>query len=268
MVNKKGLLLAFVCVLLAVSCVGAPRSGRSKFIQRHYTYSVLFDPEQPGTSPQLELAMSLLELEYPKEESEFFNEIIYSSAQIDSYRERVVREQREKYRAGLAALERQEEGPKNANWRYAENISVGDTENRGIVVEREYETHTGGDQGMSRKRYYVLDLDSLQHLKIDNFFQDFQGDATRAVVYDELRAYSGLGQNQPLSQGIFFTDAPELSFNFFVSQQGLGLHWDSAEIAPADKGTIEIVVPWRKIRPLMLICGMELLTKFGIYLFV
>lgn len=268
MVNKQGLLLVFACALLAVSCVSEPKLIRPKFVQRHYTYTVLFDPEQAATSPQLELAMSLLELRYPKEETEFFNEVLYPNGDINSYREWVVREQREKYRTGLAALERPQENLKSANWRYAETISIQNTENRGVVVEREYETYAGGAHGQVTKWYYVLDLDSLQQLKIDDFVEDFQGPAVRAIVYDELRAYSKLEKNQPLSKGIFWSDAPELTFNFFITPEGLGLHWDSAEIAPYVEGKIEIVIPWPRIRPLMLHSGMELLTKFDIYLFV
>jgi len=262
MVNKKGLFLlaAFVSVLVAVGCVSAPVPENPRFIPHHYTFSVLFDPDHPGTSPDLEVAMSLLEMMYPRKDAEFFNDVLYSSGSPDSYRDWVVVQQRQKYR--------RDEHQGKPNWRYEERLSVNSAEKGGLVVEREYYIYEGGAHGLTTKRYYVIDIDSRRLLKIDDLFHNFQGEAIRNVIYQKLREYSKLSQNQPLSQGIFFSDEPELTFNFFVTQEGLGLHWDPYEIAPYAVGSVEIIVPWRNIRPLMLHSGMELLTKFDICLFM
>ena len=297
------------------------KMAKPQFRQWHYTYSILFDPEQPKYSPQLDLGISLVQMMYPEKQARFFTELLYLGDEPDAYKDRIIREQREKYRIMLIApadhnpdgyireniapedpappalvvedinpddpvqenLGVDEEYPQenlyepeypqwwssnSSNWRYRENITVMNTEYQGIMVKREIETYTGGAHGFLATRYYVIDLDSLRLVKIDDVFQDYQGDATRAVVYEELRNYCGLSEDQPLSEGIFFSDEPELCFNFYFTEEGIGLHWDPAQIASYSRGSINIIVPWRKIRPFLLNSGMELLTKFNIFLFV
>jgi hypothetical protein len=126
----------------------------------------------------------------------------------------------------------------------------------------------GGAHGLLIKWYYVIDLESEKLLRIDDFIDDYQGDQMRTLVYDELRKLSGLERNEPLSEGIFLADDPELTFNFFINEEGLGLHWNPYEIAPYAEGEIQIMLPWKKIRPLMSRGGMELLAKFNIHLLV
>ena len=269
--------ILFCVLLLAVSCVSAPVIEKPQFSQWHYTYSVLYAPDQPKDSPRLNLALSLLRMNYPEEQAKFLNELLYFSMGIDDYKDKVVREQRENYRIKLSdgmvveeenEAEDDEEFSAGPDWWYAERFDLQDPQPAGIIVERKVDTYTGGAHGFQATRYFVIDLEDQRLLKIDDFFQDYQGDETRALVYRELHKYSELEEDQALSEGIYMTDAPELSFNFFLTQEGIGLHWDPYEIAPFSEGSIEIVLPWRVIRPLLLHSGMELLTKFGILLFV
>jgi hypothetical protein len=139
---------------------------------------------------------------------------------------------------------------------------------KAVIIERIIDSYNGGDHGMRLKRFYVLDMESVMLIKIDDLFEDYQGSRIRSVIYEELRNYSKLEAGQPLSKGIYLTDSPELSFNFFLTQEGLGLRWDPYEIAPYSEGGIEIVIPWKNIRPLMLSSSMDILTRFNIYLFV
>lgn len=263
--------MAVCCVFLqmAASCVSAPQLEKAQFSQRHYTFSVLLHPEDPANSTRLEVALALLRMNYPEEQAEFLNEVLYQSKGIDGYRDWVLTEHREDYRTNLLALERAERRiMTGSNWRYTESIRVKDSSEAGLVIEREHHSYNSGENSLMSMRYYVLDMEDCQWIKIDDLFRDFQGDATRAVIYEELRNYSSLAEGQPLSRGIYLSNEPELSFNFFITQEGIGLHWDPDEIAPISRGCISIILPWRKIRPLLLHEGMELLTKFGIHLFI
>lgn len=269
--TKKNISAAVVVafLLLAASCVSAPYLEKARFTEKHYTFTILNNPQQPKDSHQLELALSLLQMNYPAEQAEFLDEVLYMEGGINGYKDQLISEQRENYRNTLSVLSDMEKRVlTNAPWRYVEDIFVRDPKETAIVVEREFFSFTGGVRGMPTKRYYVIDLEELRVLKVDDFFRDFQGTAIRAVVYEELRNRSGMEENVPLSRGIYLKNEPELSFNFFITQDGIGLHWDPFEIAPHSEGRIEVILPWRKIRPLLLHEGLELLTKFGIYLFV
>ena len=266
--------LACVLALVLSGCASAPRIEKPQFTQWHYTFSVLLSPEKPNDSPQLELAMALLYMEYPADQANNFNEALYSAASLDEYKDRIISEQRSNYRKGATeAAQAAGENPadyRGYNWRYAETVAIKRAQGQGMTVERVFETYTGGAHPARSTRYYNIDMSGEhRHIIIDDFFASYQEDSRlRDIIYEELRKYSRLERGQPLSQGIFFSDEPELTFNFFITDEGLGLHWDPYQIAPYSQGSIEIILPWHTIRSLMLYPGIELLTKFNIYLFM
>jgi hypothetical protein len=247
-----------------------PEIEKPQYTQRHYTFSILLDPEQPGYSPQLDLALSLLYMEYPAEQAKYLNETLYSPSSLDTYKDHIIIEQRKNYRSKAAEMAQSGLNDERMhNWWYSETVNIREALGQGLIVERDYNAYSGGAHPDRTKRYYVLDMIEYKQLNIDDFFVNFHGDQRlRDIVYEELRKYSKLTKTQPLSEGIFFTDEPELSFNFFITQEGLGLHWDPYQIAPYVAGYIEIILPWNAIRPMMSYPGIELLTKFNIYLFM
>jgi hypothetical protein len=266
---KKWQIAALVCVslILTAGCVSIPEMEKPQYSQWHYKFTILYAPELLNKSPKLDLVMSLVEMNYPAEHIEFFNDTLYQADSPDSYKDRIIREQREMYRFRLSGLE--EADRRNpGNWYYKEVFNVLNSFEKGVIIERIIDTYNGGAHGMKLKRFYVLNMESVMPVKIDDLFEDYQGDKVRNIIYAELRNHSGLEEGKPLSAGIYLTDEPELSFNFFLTQEGLGFRWDPYEIAPYSEDGIEIIVPWRKIRPLMLHSGMEMLTRFNIHLFM
>jgi len=241
-------------------CVSMPRTEKPQFTQRHYTYSVLLAPETPGSSPQLELALSLIHMEYPAFQAETFHNMLYSQFSLDDYRDFIVNEQRKIYREKADGLDH--------NWRYTERFTIKQTYGRGLILERVLETYTGGAHAATNTRYYNINMSNLMPLALNDLFANFQEDPHfREIVYEKLREYDHLPSGQPLSKGIYFSDEPELTFNFFLTKDGLCLHWDPYQIAPYVNGSITIVLPWEQIRPLMLYTGVEMLSNFDIYLF-
>jgi hypothetical protein len=259
------LLRVFAIALLMAACAGMPHIEKLQYTPWHYSFSVLLDPETPGTSPKLDLSMSLLRMEYPADQADFFNEVMYSGASLDDYKDQVIREQRSNYRGSVS----EQENSADNNWWRSEIVNIKRSLHQGIVVEREISFKSGSGPVFPTKRYYVLDMEERRQLKIDDFFANYQEEKKlRDIVYEEMRKFSKLERGQPLSSGAFFADEPELSFNFFVTDDGLGLHWDPEQISPLSYGPIEIIVPWYAIRPIMLTSGIELLTKFNIHLFM
>jgi hypothetical protein len=137
-----------------------------------------------------------------------------------------------------------------------------------MVIARDKYVYTGGAHGIQTREYYVVELENYKALAVEDLFQEPAGDGLRKLITEELRRYGGLDQNQPLSEGIFFEDSPEMSKNFFLTEEGIGFHWDPYEIAPYSEGHIEIILPWHLVSPLLRHEGIELLTGFGIYLFM
>jgi len=234
------------------------RGGESLFQQRHYTFTILHDLEMPN-GPQLDIALTLLEINLPEHQTRFLHNVLYLHDTPEEFKDRIIRDQRK--------LFREKEVSADSRWKYSERLSVISARKEVISVKRKVETFSG--EGLSRAitRYYVLDLSRLRKITVDDLFGDFQGDDIRAAIYAELRRHHNISPDQSLTKGGFFSNEPELSFNFFLTSAGLGLNWDPSAIAPQSLGAIEIIVPWREIRPFMIRNGIELLTKFGIYLF-
>jgi len=263
-----------LCVLVLVlpcsaGCAGMPKIEKPQFTQRYYTYTVLLAPEMQGNSPQLELAFSLLYMEYPAAQAQILYGILYGQAGLDAYKDSVLSEQRKNYRSRAAHLPADGSGTASFNWRYAEKFNVKQTFERGLIIERELETYSGGAHPGRITQYYNIEMEGggFRQLTLYDLFDNFQENQQyRDIVYDELRRYSKLDSNQPLSRGIYFNNEPELTFNFFISEDGLGLRWDPAQIAPHAQGSIQIILPWHIISPLMLHTGIETLAKYNIYL--
>jgi len=271
MKNYTFLSLASVFVLSALcsACVSTPsETPQSQFSELFYGSTIPLYPDKPD-SPALDLTINLVGMNTPEKQAEFFHNVMYSGDSLEAYRDRVINEQTEIYRRTAAAVNIPAgEGDSSLNWYYMEQVIVDGAENRGIVAERLLDSYIGGAHGLSTRKFYVFDLDSPAQVTINDLFENFRNDRIKAIIYDELRNYSNLAAGQPLSQGGFFSDEPELTENFYVTEQGLGLYWNSIEIAPYVMGPIDIIIPWRDIRPLMLNSGMELMTKFRIYLFM
>jgi len=267
-IRKYSMLCGFSLLLLIGACVTAPKAQNPLYTQRHYTFSVLLSPEKLNNSSQLDIAMSLLQIEHNANQMEYLGEVLYSTANLDEYKDRIIREQRKNYRDKLAV--EAQYGTDNAeshDWWYSETVNIKGFQGQGIVVERDLNIYSGGAHPSRIKRYYVLDMEEQKQMIIDDLFASYQEEeGLRELIYNELRKYSKLERDQPLSEGIFFSNEPELTFNFFITDEGLSLHWDPYQIAPYSQGSIEIILPWELIRPLMLFPGIEMLTKFNIYL--
>ena len=279
---KRYAVLLCVCLwaLWGLSCAHMPKIEKSQFTHRHYTYSVLLDPEKLNGSPQLELALSLLQMEYPADQAGYLQQVLYAGASPDAYKDKIVQQHRKIYREKASGTD------KNSNWRYSETVDVKRYQDEGMVLQRPKELKTdpprsegiviernissfADGKAFKIKRYLILDMDEFKQLKIDDFFAAFSEERKlRDIVYEELRKFSKLERGKALSEGIFFSDEPEMSFNFFITDNGFGLHWDPDQIAPFSQGEIQVILPWQIIRPIMLFTGIELLTKFNIYLFV
>ena len=257
----------FILVLLgSAGCVSAPEIEKHQFTERYYTYSILLAPEKLGNSPQLDLSLALLRMEYPEDQVEALHNMLYGQTNVDVYRDMVLSEQRKNYRDKAADMLVKSD-PLNFNWRYAEKFRIKQIHELGIVIERVLETPFGAANPGKITQYYNIEIIEHEYklLTLDDFFEDFHENAQcRDIVYAELRKYSKLESAQPLSQGIYYNNQPELTFNFFITDDGLGLNWDPAQIAPHSHGSIQIILPWHILSPLMLHSGSAILAKYDI----
>ncbi|MDR0524700.1 MAG: RsiV family protein [Spirochaetaceae bacterium] len=271
---KKHIYLLAMLVFLSSACGSDPKPENAReqilpeekadqpfeYHLRKFNVSTSLSAKPAKGNPRITLTLTLLETP----ESEFLKDVLYAGKSPEQYRDALSQ--------GYTEMYQQNPPPEDLLpsqsfvWEHLEQIGILYLHNPGMVIEREMYTFTGGAHGMPAKMYYVIDLEQQKKLHLEDFFRDPGGAEVRKVIQDELRRYSGLTKDQPLSEGIFFEDEPEISGNFFVSPEGIGLHWNPYEIAPYYVGYVEIRLPWKAVRSLLNPEGAAWLTKFGISL--
>jgi hypothetical protein len=278
---KKNKPTAFITMLvlawtaLALACGSGPSPGGALpetpstvpppgFRLRSLNTAAPLSAKSVKGNPRINIILSLLEVQEPGKEAQFFYDLLYSGSGPEQYRDALVKEYQDLY---------QEDPPdgeagRSFQWEHRETINARSLRERGLALAREKYIFTGGAHGMGTTTYYVADRGSLKILTMTDFFAEPGGEKLRSLIKEELRRRGGLAKDAPLSAGIYFEDEPPASSNFFINDEGLGLRWDPYEIAPYSEGGIEIILPWKVIRPLLKHEAMELLAEFGIYLFV
>jgi hypothetical protein len=230
----------------------------------------LFEEE---TSPKMNFRFTLLDVNGTTDDMEFFNSFLYYGGYAVQYAQDIADFYTALYMETGEIASSQNQPAASFNWEYIETTGFRKFNERAMVIERELYVFTGGAHGIPGKKYFTLDLAEHKVLAIDDFFREPESENLRDIVMEELRLYSEINgeaieDGMPLSQGIFYTDDPIVSGNFFVSNEGLGLCWEPYEIAPYVFGSIEIILSWETIRPLLRYDAMEFLEKCGIYMFM
>lgn len=265
--KKRLLAPAAALSLLAASCASSgaapgPEARALRVAQWSHSASVPLDPDLGEGGPLLSIEVSLAWAVGPGDQAGLVNGIVYMAPSREDYVEAVAARARGEWRR--MALEGGAEAAMAGEWSHRETVAVaGLGFGGGLVLRRDVEASSGGE-AVRRRRYYVFDLDALRRLRLGDLFGDFQGDKARGMVYAALRRRSGLGEGGRLSLAGFFSDSPELSFNFSISPEGLGLRWNPGEIAPGAMGAIDIALPWADLEPALLEGRMEMLrAMFG-----
>jgi len=270
-------------ILTAVgSCASAaPVSIETEYRRVEFSRNVVMFPDNDSASPRMDCTFSLLEASGRREDVKFFNDRLYQGRTPAQYAEALIQNRRTEYMLNSEFAASVNPAPAGFNWEYSETMDFYLLMERCMVVRRDNYEYKGGAHGLGTVLYYVFDLTDKRVLYIRDFFREGTEERLCDIIKKELRSYNDraagagaapetavLGNDKPLSQGIFFTDEPVITENFFISQEGMGLNWAPYEIAPYAAGSIEIVLPWKTIRPLLKHDAMELLEKFGIYMFM
>jgi hypothetical protein len=126
---------------------------------------------------------------------------------------------------------------------YNEAITAVDYEHY-VVVKRVVDYYDGGAHGMFGTDYHVFDRNTARFVTLADVADEARLSGLRLAVLDELRKKFELREDEHLTDAGFFEDDLELTENFFLSEDGIGFHWNPYELAPYVFGEIEVVVPF------------------------
>ena len=282
---KNKIFICAVCLPGIMMIIGycastAIASVKTEYRRVEFSRNVVMFADNDSASPRMNSTFSLLEAAGRREDVKFFNDRLYQGRTPAQYAQALVQNRRTEYMANGESAASQIPTSSSFNWEFSETMDFYLLKERCMVVRRDNYEYKGGAHGMGTTLYYVFDLTDKRVLNIRDFFREGTEERLYETIKNELRGYNDraaaaaaqgtavLGDDKPLSQGIFLTDEPGLTDNFFINQEGMGLNWAPYEIAPYAAGSIEILLPWKTIRPLLKHDAMELLEKFGIYMFM
>ncbi|MDR2101178.1 MAG: RsiV family protein [Treponema sp.] len=247
--------LVLSCFFLPNGCTGLPRNTATggdpegplyqKAVQEE---SILLYPDRKDRSPRMSFQFTLLDASGPRNQKQFFRDVLYQGDSPEKYKEKILRRYEREYLEMYTAAEPEADFPRDSlNWFYIETMERDKIAPQAVVVRRTRDYYTGGAHGMRETEYFVLDLITMKRLSLEDTISPGSTPALKAEVETALRDRAGLGPEKPLSQGIYFEDTVDPSRNFFLNSQGMGFHWDPYEITPYSEGSIEIIIPYNKI---------------------
>jgi hypothetical protein len=253
-----------VCFLLALalgaaSCTSAPPvriDTETNFIS---VETPLF-PDQKGESPRFTIVLSLLDFPGDPALAKLASELFYEGKSPQAYGNDLIAAQETQYRGTYTPGD---ETGESMNWEYAEETDLWIIPNGSplAVLSRSREYYTGGAHGMREKRYALIHTADASRVSLQDLLKPEAEPALRELAERELRKFAELEPGTPLGEGPFLKNTLELPDNFFITGEGLGFHWDPAEIGPYVLGPIEIIIPYRDIRGLLSPRFLPLLTK-------
>jgi len=268
-----------IMIIIGYCASTATASIKTEYRRVEFSRNVVMFSDNDSVSPRIDCTFSLLEASGRRDDIKFFNDNLYQGRTPAQYAETLIQNRRTEYMANSEFAASVNPAPESFNWEYFETMDFFLLMDRCMVVRRDNYEYKGGAHGMGTTSYYVFDLTDKRVLYIRDFFREDTEGRLNDIIKNELRGYNDrfaeaaqgtavLGNDKPLSQGIFLTDEPGVTENFFINQEGMCLNWAPYEIAPYAAGSIEILLPWKTIRPLLKHDAMELLEKFGIYMFM
>lgn len=248
-----------LCILTLAGCVSSSHQDGFKNLQIVTRGEMILLYPDSSQSPKLEMRIDFLEASNENELDKILKAQFYEGLDSQSYANKVFSELEKEYgelRLGENGFSETDRPPASFNWDYNETVSVSlvtggkggiATDGEFLVLGRNKEYFSGGAHGNQEKQYLVIDTGSWEVLSLPSLIRDTAFPDVQRLVIAKLAHRSKLKPGLPLSEGGYFTDAPELTENFFLTDKGLGFYWNQYEIAPYSFGPITVIIPWKEL---------------------
>jgi len=125
---------------------------------------------------------------------------------------------------------------------------VVDTAQNIITAKTTNENYMGGAHGAYYVFYYNIDTKTAKLLTEENFFKPDTKKQISGFIYEGLQSKYG----NKLNEVLFESDNIEPNGNFYFGEKGLVYVFNEYEIAPYSEGLIEVIIPYEKIRELIM----------------
>lgn len=116
-----------------------------------------------------------------------------------------------------------------------------------ITIAHYFYTYTGGAHGNHGTTYTVLDIKQHRQLKLDDIMSKEGRNALPQLLAKYFRKTYGLKPTDPLTAGGLFENTIQPNDNFYITQKGIGFHYQPYEIGPYALGDVALFIPFSEL---------------------
>jgi len=113
---------------------------------------------------------------------------------------------------------------------------------------------TGGAHGIQTRQFTVVNLWTGKEVELKNIFKENTEAQLSSIISDKIHEMNHLPTTQSLKDAGFFSDTVKPTDNFYITHEGIGFFYNQYDIAPYASGTIDVFVPFRELKD-MLVAG-------------
>ncbi|MBA3647566.1 MAG: DUF3298 and DUF4163 domain-containing protein [Chitinophagales bacterium] len=144
-----------------------------------------------------------------------------------------------------------DESPQMYNWSTLTQTQVLFNENYILSLRKLNYEYTGGAHGNSSFVNLVFNLHTGYPLKLDDILKPSEINQISQLENGQLRKDYNIQAGHALTDAGFLIDKVESNNNFFITKSGLGFTYNPYEIAPYVFGSVNVIIPWNQLQPLI-----------------
>jgi hypothetical protein len=251
----------FAAALLISVCTGLPAQGNDSVRFKMYTLKKSFPSGTKKSS--VDLAFKIVACSRPGPVQALVQKILYNGRSPEEYGKLLTADWKNEFIAFT-----KDDPEYEQSWTYTEEHRLVLKGNY-AVISQGISYYRGGAHPNWLENNYILDTEAVRQLQRGDIIPQRNISALKDLVDRKLRVVSeektgeSLPPGTPLSGGIYFEDAVDLSEDFYPTEKGLSFQWDPYEITPYAVGGVEITLSWQELENFLSPEGKKLAAAFA-----
>ncbi len=148
------------------------------------------------------------------------------------------------------------------NWESLKFMHVLHNSNYVLCFYIQQYAFTGGAHGLESTDYYVINLMSGKKIAVTDLFREGTEARLSELITQDLKKRYCRNNEASLKEAGFFTDEVKPGINFFITDNGIGFHYNPYDLAPYSFGAIEAFLDFTQVSDLLKPAS-ELPVKLG-----
>ncbi|MCF8369295.1 MAG: DUF3298 and DUF4163 domain-containing protein [Bacteroidales bacterium] len=138
------------------------------------------------------------------------------------------------------------------NWEKDLTMDVMYNSNQILSLGFEKYAFTGGEHGLSMKKYAVFDLQKSKVLQLKDFLILGFEISLNEILDKKLRKINGVKPDESLNNAGFLIDKIDFTENFYINNDGIGFYYNVYHLASFGSGSTELFVNFNEIKNLLI----------------